>query len=207
VRRHGRGRRESPSGSRTARRFGLAFRSKVGNDSTARTTATSCISIYGALAAPSEKAYATINDSPEAIGFSWEVTTTPVEVDRPQADGAPDRRLDQGRPRQPRSHLEDILYGTEGVDPRLPLPAEVLGLFAGTSTSVRLTGANAPTYNGTTHVVTIPPSPASRGRSTARTHARAPSPRSSVGDVGGGHGAEAQSGYTITGDDDWTFDY
>ena len=84
--------------------------------------------IYGATAAPSEKAYNTINDSPEAITFSWELSTTPVSVAnmKPTASVTIDStKVDKGKLKQ----LEDILYGKESEDPRLPLPDEISQLF------------------------------------------------------------------------------
>ena len=88
--------------------------------------------IYGALAAPSEKAYATINDSPEAITFSWEVSTTPVSVAgfEPTASITIDSTKVN---KEKLAALEVILYGKDptnegagdGVDPRLPLPDEI----------------------------------------------------------------------------------
>ena len=96
--------------------------------------------IYGALAAPSEKAYATINDSPEAITFSWGVTTTPVSVNglKPTASLTIDStKVDKAK----LTALEEILYGKDptseggedGVEPRLPLPDEIATLMAKTS--------------------------------------------------------------------------
>ena len=84
--------------------------------------------IYGAKAAPSEKAYATVNDSPEAITFSWELTTTPVDVPnlKPTASLVIDStKVDKAK----LTKLEDILYGTAEQEARLPLPAEVATLF------------------------------------------------------------------------------
>jgi len=108
--------------------------------------------VYGALAAPSEKARSTINDSPEAVAFSWAITTTPVQVEgfKPSATLTVDStQVDAAA----LSDLEDILYGTAGVDARLPLPDEVIALFEGTVTVATPT---APTYNSTTKVITIP---------------------------------------------------
>jgi hypothetical protein len=192
-------------GQQSRKSFGLAFRSKVGNDLDGTDHGYKLHLIYGALAAPSEKAYATINDSPEAIAFSWEVTTTPVQatdlkptalltVDSSKVDGAALKQL------------EDILYGTAGVDPRMPLPDEVIGLFEGTSTSVRLTGANAPTYDAGTHVVTLPAVTGVTWEVNGVEAASGAQPALGIGDSAVVT-AEAQSGYTIAGDDDWTFDY
>lgn len=80
--------------------------------------------IYGALAAPSEKAYATVNDSPEAITFSWEISTTPVNVNgaKPTASLTIDStKVDKEK----LAKLEDILYGSAESAARLPLPDEI----------------------------------------------------------------------------------
>lgn len=186
--------------------FGVSYRSRVGNDIDGTDHGYKLHMIYGAQAAPSEKAYGTINDSPEAIAFSWEVTTTPVPVTdlKPTALLTVDStKVDAAT----LAELEGILYGSGGVDARLPLPDEVVSLFGtGGGTEVRLVGANAPTYDEATHVVTIPTvagvnwevngveategaqAPISIGQSSLVT-------------------ASPQSGHYITGDDDWTFDY
>ena len=84
--------------------------------------------IYGALAAPSEKAYATINDSPEAITFSWEITTTPVSVSgfKPTASVVIDSTKVNA---EKLAALETILYGSESKEARLPLPDEIATLM------------------------------------------------------------------------------
>lgn len=114
--------------------FGLTYRTLVGNDTEGQDHGYKIHIIYGATASPSEKAYATINDSPEAIEFSWEVTTTPVTVagfkstaslviDSTKADSTKLKAL------------EDILYGSDtggsgsGTEARLPLPAEIVTLM------------------------------------------------------------------------------
>jgi len=109
--------------------FGLAYRTALGNDVDDLDHGYKLHLIYGAIAAPSEKAYATINDTPEAITFSWEITTTPVEVVdfRPTASLVIDStKVDADT----LATLEDILFGTIAADPRLPLPDEVAALFA-----------------------------------------------------------------------------
>jgi hypothetical protein len=112
--------------------FGLAYRTLVGNDTQGDGYGYKLHLIYGAQAAPTEKAYNTINDTPEAITFSWELTTNPVEVPgfRPSATLV----IDSTKVNAPKlAELEDILYGTDDVtptDPRLPLPAEIIALFA-----------------------------------------------------------------------------
>jgi len=192
-------------GQQSRKSFGLAYRSRIGNDLDGTDHGYKLHLIYGALAAPSEKAYATINDSPEAIAFSWEVTTSPVQVTdlKPTALLTVDSTKVDSAALQA---LEDILYGTSGVDARMPLPDEVFGLFEGTSTSVRLTGANAPSYDSATHVVTIPTVAGVTFEINGVEAAPGPQPALTVGQTADVE-ATPQSGYTIDGDDDWTFDY
>ena len=120
-------------GQQVRKTFGLCYRTTVGNDSDGNDHGYKLHIIYGALAAPSEKAYATINDSPEAITFSWEVTTTPVEVTgfKPTATIVIDST--KSDPTKLKA-LEDILYGKDGdsgsgAEPRLPLPDEIKTLM------------------------------------------------------------------------------
>lgn len=112
-------------GQQTRKAFGLCYRTTVGNDVDGNDHGYKLHLIYGAMASPSEKAYATINDSPEAITFSWEVTTTPVNVDgfKPTASITIDStKVDKAC----LTALEVILYGsTDGDGPRLPLPDEI----------------------------------------------------------------------------------
>ena len=111
--------------------FGMSYQTKVGNDVN-EDLGYKIHLIYGAKAAPSEKAYATINDSPEAITFSWEVTTTPVEVAgfKPTATVVIDStKVDAEK----LAALEAVLYGTESEEARLPLPDEVLSIINGTA--------------------------------------------------------------------------
>ena len=107
--------------------FGMSYVTKIGNDVNSDLGYKIHL-IYGALAAPSEKAYATVNDSPEAITFSWEITTTPVEVDgfKPTASLTIDStKVDAEK----LAAFEKILYGDETNEARLPLPSEVATLF------------------------------------------------------------------------------
>lgn len=115
-------------GQQPRRTFGLSYRSRIGNDVDGTDHGYKLHLVYGALAAPSEKAYATINDSPEAITFSWEISTTPVEVPglKPSATITVDStKVDPDG----LSALEAILYGSEETEARLPLPEEILDLF------------------------------------------------------------------------------
>ena len=111
--------------------FGLSYQTKVGNDSDADAGYKIHL-IYGALASPSEKAYATVNDSPEAITFSWEVSTTPVEVPgmKPTACITIDStKLTDEKGKENLKKLEEMLYGTKDQEPKLPLPSDLIGLF------------------------------------------------------------------------------
>lgn len=115
-------------GQQSRRSFGLAYRTRVGNDVAGTDFGYKLHLIYGALAAPSERAYSTINDSPEAITFSWEVSTTPVEV----PDHKPTAQLTIDSTKVTAASLatlEEILYGTETNEPRLPLPEEIISIF------------------------------------------------------------------------------
>ena len=119
-------------GQQTRKTFGLCYKTTIGNDVDGNGYGYKLHIIYGALASPSEKAYATINDSPEAITFSWEITTTPVNVTgaKPTASLVIDStKADPTK----LAALEDILYGKDGdasAEPRLPLPDEIKTLMA-----------------------------------------------------------------------------
>lgn len=117
--------------------FGLSYKTLVGNDVNGTDLGYKLHLVYGAMAAPSEKAYATVNDSPEAITFSWAVTTTPVAVEgfKPTASIVIDStKADAAK----LAALETILYGKDAttdpaspaVEPRLPLPDEVKTLMS-----------------------------------------------------------------------------
>ena len=139
-------------GQQTRKAFGLAYRTKLGNDVAGADFGYKLHLIYGALAAPTERAYATVNDSPEAIAFSWEVTTTPVDVPgfKPTAVMTVDstKVTEAGL-----TALENVLYGSAGVEPRLPTPTEVIAFFSG---AVVESVPEAPTYNAPTDTITIP---------------------------------------------------
>ena len=105
--------------------FGMSYVTTVGNDTEGNKHGYKIHIIYGALAAPSEKAYASINDSPEAITFSWEVTTTPVSVTghEPTASVVIDSTKVEA---SKLAALEAVLYGSESEEARLPLPDEIV---------------------------------------------------------------------------------
>lgn len=117
-------------GQQDRKTFGLCYRTVLGNDVKSNEYGYKLHLIYGAKAAPSEKGYQTINDSPEAITFSWEVTTTPVNVSgfKPTASVTIDStKIDAAKLKT----IEDMLYGTESVEAKLPLPDELKTILAG----------------------------------------------------------------------------
>jgi hypothetical protein len=139
-------------GQQTRKAFGFAYRTRVGNDLEAQDFGYKLHLIYNATASPSEKAYETIGDTPSPINFSWEFATLPVAITdyKPTSYICIDStKVDADA----LAALEDMLYGTVSDDPRLPSPDEVLGLFAGTITSVT---PGTPTYDSGTDLVTIP---------------------------------------------------
>ena len=106
----------------------MSYRTVIGNDVNNESHGYKLHLIYGAVATPSEKAYSTINDSPDAITFSWELTTTPVNVTgfKPTACLTIDStKVDKEK----LTALEDILYGTQEAEARLPLPDEIASLM------------------------------------------------------------------------------
>ena len=118
-------------GQQARKTFGLCYRTTIGNDTNGNDYGYKLHIIYGALAAPSEKAYATINDSPEAITFSWEVTTTPVNVTGAKPTASITIDSTKADPTK-LAALEDVLYGKDGEpgnEPRLPLPDEIKTLM------------------------------------------------------------------------------
>jgi hypothetical protein len=137
-------------GQQARKMFGLSYRTRVGNDTDGSDHGYKLHLIYGCQAAPSEKAYATINDSPEAITFSWEVTTTPMPVTdyKPTAQLVIDStKVDEAVLKT----VETMLYGSAGVDPRLPSPDEIINAFESTITAATPT---KPTFANNT--ITIP---------------------------------------------------
>lgn len=114
-------------GQQSRKTFGLSYKTLIGNDTDGTDHGYKLHLIYGALAAPSEKGYQTVNDSPEAITFSWELSTTPVSVTgfKPTASLTIDStKIDASK----LAALEAILYGSESEEARLPLPDEVATL-------------------------------------------------------------------------------
>ena len=117
-------------GEQDRKAFGLCYRTIVGNDVKGNENGYKLHLIYGAKAKPSEKAYATVNDSPEAVTFSWEVTTTPVNVAgfKPTASVTIDSTKIQP---EKLKLIEDKLYGTASEEATLPLPDEIKQIITG----------------------------------------------------------------------------
>ena len=116
-------------GQQSRKTFGLAYRSIVGNDLQGNDFAYKLHLIYGATASPSEKQYSTVNDSPEAGTFSFELTTTPIAVQgyKNTASLTIDTSLFTDKTKI--TALENKLFGTEQDEPELPTPAEVFTLL------------------------------------------------------------------------------
>ena len=119
-------------GQQNRKTFGLCYRTTLGNDVKGNEYGYKLHLIYGAKASPSEKSYSTINDSPEAITFSYEITTTPVNVTgyKPTAClTINSTKVEAGKMQQ----LEALLYGAESAEAKLPLPDEVINLLKSSS--------------------------------------------------------------------------
>lgn len=115
-------------GQQDRKTFGLSYRTSLGNDVKGNEYGYKLHIVYGCLAAPSEKAYATVNDSPEAITFSWEVSTTPVNVTgfKPTASLVLDSvKLGVDKMKA----IEDVLYGSSKAEAHLPLPDEIKSII------------------------------------------------------------------------------
>ena len=132
--------------------FGLSYRTRKGNDLLGDAFGYKLHLAYGLTAAPSEKGYTTVNDSPEAIAFSWEVSSIPVPVTdlRPTSLLVIDSTTVDP---DALAAIELILYGDVAVDPALPTPDAILAILDGTFTAVT---PGIPTYNSLTDIVTIP---------------------------------------------------
>lgn len=140
-------------GQQSRRAFALSYQTRVGNDVEGSDLGYKIHFIYSAQAAPSEKNYSTINDTPEAMTLSWELTTSAVEVGvgfKPSAHLVIDStQVDPDA----LTTLEAIIYGSPGTEPRLPFPAEILDIFSEESVEV---STSAPTYDPATDMITIP---------------------------------------------------
>lgn len=130
-------------GQQARKPFGLCYRTVLGNDTERDEYGYKIHLIYNATASPSERSYQTVNDSPEAITFSWEMTTTPVAVTGYKNTAClivDSTKADAGA----LAALEEILYGSDSTEARLPLPDEVITLMGGATTyDITLNRANA----------------------------------------------------------------
>lgn len=115
-------------GQQKRQAFGMCYKTVLGNDTEGNAHGYKLHFIYGALASPSQKTYNTINESPEPNTFSWEVSTTPVNVANHQPTASlviDSTKVDADK----LAALEEILYGSEDAEPRLPLPDEIATLM------------------------------------------------------------------------------
>lgn len=117
-------------GQQPRKQFGFSYRTLLGNDQKSTDYGYRLHLVYGCYASPSDRSYATVNDSPDAISFSWSISTTPVEVVgfKPTATLS----IDSTKVTPAKlAKLEAVLYGSGSVNPKLPLPAEVVTLLSG----------------------------------------------------------------------------
>lgn len=116
-------------GQQDRKSFGFCYRTTLGNDTQSNAYGYKLHIVYGCKATPSEKSYSTINDSPDAVTFSWEVTTTPVNVEghKPTASLVIDSTKTK---KEILDAIEAKLYGTASEQPTLPTPAEILEIIA-----------------------------------------------------------------------------
>ncbi len=138
-------------GQQSRKTFGLSYRTGIGSDTDADLGYKLHL-VYGALASPSEKPYSTVNDSPEAVAFSWDFSCSPVAVtgQKPTCLIVVDSTKVTSAAL---TDLENFLYGTAGTDPSLPMPDAVLAIFAAALTEAVPV---EPTYTPATHTITIP---------------------------------------------------
>jgi hypothetical protein len=193
-------------GQQGRRVFGLAYRTRKGNDIQGTDFGYKIHLVYGALAAPSEKAYSTINDSPEAITFSWEVSTTPVPVNTGDLKPTSLLVIDSTQvAADDLAALEAILYGTEVDDPRLPSPDEIIQLVGSGVINVDLTRpANQPSFVAATGVITLPNVTGVQWSVDGEDVAAGAQPALAL-DEQATVEARALEGYNLQGDEDWTF--
>lgn len=126
-------------GQQKRKTFGFSCRTLIGNDTESDSHGYKLHLVYAATASPSERAYSTVNDSPEAIEFSWEISTTPIAVATTDSKGGAlkpvacltidSTKVDSTKLKA----LEDILYGGDDTEARLPLPDEVVTLLKSTT--------------------------------------------------------------------------
>lgn len=183
--------------------FGFSYRVLLGDDLTSDAGYEVHL-IYGADAAPSEVAHATVNDSPELAAFSWECTTTPVAVTgfKPTAHvTVSSLEVDPAD----LTALEDILYGTVGADPRLPLPDEVATIIGGATAVNMNLAANQPTFANATGIVTLPAVTGVQWKVNGVNKAPGAQPAIAVGQTAEVDAVPVDNTYTLSGDTDFSF--
>lgn len=123
-------------GQQSRKPFGFSYRTKVGSDSDTEASQYKIHVVYNCTASPSERSYETINDSPDAITFSWEVTTTPVNVEGTNYKPVSCITIDVWKlTSSQKKALEDKLYGSSSAEAELPSPANLLALIGGSTTT------------------------------------------------------------------------
>lgn len=151
-------------GQQARKMFGFAYKTKIGDDMVGDSRGYKIHLVYGCTAAPSEKAYQTTNDSPEAITFSWSVSTTPVSfVLGGETKKTATFTIDSTTtPADKLSLIEGILFGTDVSDPRFPLPAEIISIMSSSATSypvssnlLHVTNSNEDKTTGATYSGTL----------------------------------------------------
>jgi hypothetical protein len=198
-------------GQQTRKPFGLAYRTLVGDDVDNMDAGFKIHIGYGLTTAPSERAFGTVNDSPEMTNFSWEFESSPVAfMDHDDLKPTSLLTIDSTDPTVDADKLNDlldILYGTDVDDPRLPTPDEVLAVFDTGLTSVNTaTLANQPSYNSGTHVITLPAVTGVQWKINGVNKAAGAQPALTAGQTAEVT-AVAQPDYNIVGDDEWVYEY
>lgn len=194
-------------GQQSRKTFGLVYRTRIGNDIDGTDHGYKLHLVWGANAAPSEKAYASINDSPEAISFSWAISALPIPVTglKPTATMTIDStKVDP----TDLATLEAMLFGSGGGDAHLPTPDAVIAVFGAGVTEVDLgVPANQPTYNSGTHVVTLPTVTGVQWKINGVNKSPGAQPALTTGQVAEVTAQPSSTAYDLEGDTDWTFDY
>lgn len=198
-------------GQQTRESFGFSYRNFIGNDLTDQEGEEIHL-VYGADAAPSEITHNTINDSPEAGAFSWEVTSLPHEVGtvggveyRPTAHITLDStKIDPAK----LATLKDIIYGTESDEPRLPFPSEVFAIVGAGQTDVDLVDQdNQPAYDDVTHVITLPAVTGVQWSVNDEDVASGAQPALAVDEIAEVRARATSQSYNLVGDDYWVYEY
>jgi hypothetical protein len=194
-------------GQQNRRTFGMSYRTILGNAEDGNEFGFKLHLLYGLTAAPSEKAYASVNDSPEAISFSWAVSSIPVGFTDPDLKPTSLITIDSTKvDSTDLTTLMDQLYGTAG-DPTLPSPDAVVAIFEAGVTVVDLgTSTNQPTYVSGTHIVTLPTVTGVQWKINGVDASPGAQPAMTTGQTS--HiVATPTAGYVLTGDTDWDYDY